>query len=280
MKQETLGSWEEFEQALRNLETSAGRKQEEDRPALKFLYRGQADSMWKLETTLDRIPAGEVTLHRYYRHAFVAKPRIETFTGKTWSILKPFDYWELIKKEQDPFFWEFKEYEYLAYLRHHGFPSPLLDWTASPYVAAFFAMNIINKGKEGKDVDHVSIYAYCESTGIKFSSSDAPMIRVLGPNAAVHKRHFMQQSEYTICTKIKYIGEGEREISYAPHEEVILNGEKGQDLLWKFNIPTSERVRILRKLQTMNINSFSLFGTEDSLMDSIATSVFLLEGDD
>lgn len=32
-------------------------------------------------------------------------------------------------------------YGFMTRLRHHGFPSPLLDWPQSPYIAAFFAFN-------------------------------------------------------------------------------------------------------------------------------------------
>jgi hypothetical protein len=32
-------------------------------------------------------------------------------------------------------------YDFMTRLRHHGFPSPLLDWPQSPYTAAFFAFN-------------------------------------------------------------------------------------------------------------------------------------------
>ena len=205
----------------------------------------------------------------------IAQTKIESLTGNIWNIPDSEEHNELLGR-RDLLNREFPAYEYLVYLRHHGFPSPLLDWTTSPYVATFFAMN-----KVGKDVKHVSVYVFMEYSGRgKSVNGNDPAIRNYGSNIKTHKRHFMQQSEYTICTKMKSIGEDGSELFYAPHEDVILNGEKGQDLLWKFNIPTTERIRFLQKLQTMNINSYSLFGTEDSLVDSIATEEFLLRGND
>jgi hypothetical protein len=273
MQEENLNTWEEFEDKLCRLEAShTETKSGTSRCVSEFLYRGQADSSWKLETTLERLHP-DMSLHGYYHLILAAQPKVETFTEKVWQIpsLEQYQEWldELLKKKMGlPF--NSEAYNYFGYLRHHGFPSPLLDWTASPYIAAFFAMN------KAKSDSMVSIYIYWEFSGCgKIHEGSEPSIHSLGPYAKVHRRHFLQQSQYTICTVT-----GNDTIQYASHEDVVAKEKSEQDLLWKFNIPASERLKVMYKLNKMNINAFSLFGTEDSLMDTIATTEILLKNHD
>ncbi len=134
MKEITLNSWNEFEQKITALEFDQyGKYIENQISRSPLLFRGHGDSTWKLKTTLDRYFSKEVSLSIYYRLTLIAKPRIETFTNYRWDAiptLKEYEEW-VGKIERSPF-GAVPAYEYFAYLRHHGFPSPLLDWTASP----------------------------------------------------------------------------------------------------------------------------------------------------
>jgi hypothetical protein len=39
--------------------------------------------------------------------------------------------------------------------------------------------------------------------------------------------------------------------------------------LWKFDLPSSEREKILGVLNDYNLNAFSLFGSEESLLETM-----------
>lgn len=266
MNEIKLQTWGEFEERVRALEADRQRRRTEHEGISNLLYRGQANARWRLQTTLERQVTATVTLRRYYRLICAIQPKVETFTKDRWDI-PSFEQYEAWLKAQDHlFFFDWPGYAYFVYLRHHGFPSPLLDWSVSPYVAAFFAMNRVPR-----EAQEVSIYVFWErARGAKGASSRTPQIHELGPYVRAHPRHYTQQSRYTVCTQY---GDA---IAYANHEAVTSQHQEDQDLLWKFNLPVSERPIVLGALNKMNINPFSLFATEDSLMATIATEEILL----
>ena len=265
MKEVNVCSWSDFENILEQIQ-SLRQKERERQYVSELFYRGQADSRWHLETTLERSVRENVSLDNYYRIAKEAKPRIETFTNRSWKIPTYKQYSKWLRSNLCPPF-NFHAYAYFVYLRHHHFPSPLLDWTGSPYIAAFFAMD-----SSASETGFVSIYVFWEYAGMgKTSDRGKAAIHGLGPNVRSHRRHFLQQSRYTICATMT-----EDNWIYAKHEDVVARGETGQDRLWKIDIPTSTRIEFLKKLNKMNINSYSLFATEDSLLATLAADIFLL----
>jgi hypothetical protein len=164
-----------------------------------LLFRGQANANWKLESTLDRYiertrpPGSRMTVRDYYDKILAVYPAFASYTGLHFELAQP---------GTGQFDEQFKRvplmvpgYEFAIHLRHHGFPSPLLDWTKSPYVAAFFAYN-------GASPDHdVSIYCFREHVGkSKGGWSDEPRINGHGPYVITHDRHYRQQAQYTTCT--------------------------------------------------------------------------------
>jgi hypothetical protein len=251
-------TWEQFEEELKTRDISIGDQ---------YLFRGQGNSRWALDTTLERHGQRDKEFAEYYRLISVIRPQVETFTGTTWGALPSVPDVNNSAQEYDKFslmldgiYGGFPAYSYMAYLRHHGFPSPLLDWSRTPYVAAYFAFRHADK-------ERVAIYVYLERAGsIKGWSSDESQIHTLGPYVQTHRRHFLQQSTYTICLRFR-INTG---WYFAPHESVFSRNVPNQDVLWKFTIPATERTKVLKVLDSYNLNAFSLFDSNEALMETMA----------
>jgi hypothetical protein len=153
-------------------------------------------------------------------------------------------------------------YPFMIYLRHHGFPSPILDWTTSPYVAAFFAF----EPKPFREDDNVAIYSYIEYWGDAKSNS-THVVSTIGSYVTTDRRHHIQQCRYSFA--MKHLGENE--YVYCNHEEAFVQDKVTvQDLLTKYVIPSTERAKVLAKLDFMNINAYSLFADEENLMKLLA----------
>ena len=242
MTDKPVKTWEKCKKELKDLaERHAKIQRAESQKEVStvispLLYRGQGNAKWNLETTLERYIGRDIGLKEYYERIHNLKPQIEVFAGSTWKIDSGKDYQQWLDGLGDIGFLlrsRVPAYDYMAYLRHHGFPSPLLDWTRSPFIAAFFAFQTVSRC-----VSDVSIYAYMECTEGKIAFT-APIISRLESDVKTHRRHFLQQSEYTICT----VKNGE--YFYASHEKVFSMNIKEQDILCKIVVPSSERITSL-----------------------------------
>lgn len=267
-----LTRWDDFESQLKKLddEANAVAGARMDDRASGYLFRGHGDATYPLDTSLERFFSKPLSLADYYRFALVAKPRLEAFTGRRWQIPSHDEYRAWLDGADWSAPRDYPAYDYLAYLRHHGFPSPLLDWTQSPYVAAFFAFRDPLPG-----ATHVAVYAYRKARTNDAPPASAPRIHRQGAYVSSDRRHFLQQSQYTFCTRV----DGDGVAYYIGHEDVFSNGSQ-QDRVRKFLIPVEARRQAFMQLNRMNINPFSLFGSEDSLVETIAISDIYVRGSD
>jgi len=230
-------SWEEF------------KAQVTDREPSKYIYRGQSDN-WKLRTSFHR--TGKCDLSRYYDEVI---PKLQKYISASTSH----------------FFDINKNYELGALLslaQHHGFPTPLLDWTESPYIAAFFAYEALEKHKQDGWVRIITLksseWAMDMNAPVKdtYITTTEPKIALHDFHAIRNKRSIPQQS----ITTFSNIDDIESFISLLENEN--------KSYLEVIELPCEDRNKAMKELSYMGVTAGSLFPGIDGICRELAEKLF------
>lgn len=190
---------------------------------------------------------------------------------------------------------EQEELEWLALMQHYGAPTRLLDWSLSPYVAAFFALEQPPQGKPpviwAINRDHLLSEAWRTMKG------DNPPMMPADLERTIWKRRHPFQSPLVLPGRPSKMNERlvaqQGFFLYSePHSKsffwsfedslryVLARGTDDKDeksrALCKLQIDPTERLGLLSELDRMNINYASLFPGLVGFARSLKTKAELL----
>ncbi len=209
----------------------------------KYLFRGQ-QKPWELRTAFHR-------RGRYLMSRFTGED-VRQLHRRLSAITN--HYFDLSVAEENGAFFNL--------MQHHGYPTPLLDWSHSPYVAAFFAFRDwpIRYTGDGS----VRVYVFNEKAWCR----DYPQIQNLDPAflhlsvnefIAINNQRLVPQQSVTTVTNIDDI------------EAYIVDCESSSDsrYLEAIDIPANEREEAMRDLKFMGITAGSMFPSIDGVCEEL-----------
>jgi len=215
-------TWEEFKKFVLTLEP------------YRFVFRGHEKSTWRLRTAFHR--TGRASLMKFMGQDVPALHRhLSGLTTHHFDLNDRFDY-----------------AAFLNLVQHHGYPTPILDWTHSPFVAAYFAFKDLRKNNLALD-QKVRILILDAREWNKNERARVLMpgflhMTILEPLTINNPRVLPQQSISSV-TNVDDL------------EGYLSGGEKqtGRSFLRAIDLPVSERQVVMQELALMGITAGSLF---------------------
>ncbi|MBC7817929.1 MAG: FRG domain-containing protein [Planctomycetaceae bacterium] len=206
----------------------------------EYIWRGQRCSDWLLESTLDR----KIKKHSAARQSTLTANHLTAFRyaargrrgGNPPNLGTENDWWALGQ--------------------HHGLATPILDWSASPYVAAYFAFF----GTGAPQTPRRTIFALNAGSTIESKNKEIqkghtgddrpPIVEFFRPLSDENARLVNQRGLFT---------RGPAGVDLEAWVKTNFAGEDRYMHLIKINIPNNDRMLCLRSLNRMNINHATLF---------------------
>jgi hypothetical protein len=219
-----VNSWEKFKKYVLTLEP------------YQFAFRGHENNTWRLRTAFHR--TGRASLLKFMSQDVSALHRhLSGLTTHRFNLADALDY-----------------AAFLHLAQHHGYPTPILDWTQSPFVAAYFAFRDLRKYNIGRRYNKVRVLILNTRQWVRDYQSAMVLMpgflhmTVLEPLATNNPRALPQQSISTVTN----IDDLER---YIGHCEAL----NSKSYLRAIDIPARERTTVMKELALMGITAGSLF---------------------
>lgn len=225
-----------------------------------WAFRGQRDAEWSLESSLTRRLKQFVPQSKWHeresRAIRVFKRKAHYFLNDT-SALKD-------------------DFRCLALMQHHGAPTRLLDFTKSPYVASYFALQSCTTPAAVYAVNTPALWHKATPPGLPELTRDA-----IDPRTTDSLRKYYLSNNYPIVWPGEPWSMDRRIVAQAGTfmlpgridvsvEELLNNYEYDQPLLAKIILSPEIRKEAMEALYRMNISSATLFPDLDGLARSIS----------
>jgi FRG domain len=237
LKSLSISTWEEFKDFVNTLDRT------------RYIFRGQGYNKWRLCTSYHR--TRRASLHRYSALDLNELHVILSAQTTMFDFNNPLQFAAFLNLAQ-----------------HHGYPTPLLDWTRSPYVAAFFAFRALPKTPKYSSLRKARIFKLDIIEWNKLARADkifpmTPNMTILSTLSAWNQRAVPQQalSTFTNVADLEAHIQSTESINQKTYLEVI-------------DLPIASRNMIMDELALMNITAGSLFPGLDGACESLKKKNF------